>query len=85
VTVRWTAPSSTGGASITGYTARLYNALTGGTVVATCTTSAVGPTAPATTCVMPAVAAGTYYVDVTATNAGGFVSQASSPRTRVAA
>jgi hypothetical protein len=85
VTVKWSSPTSTGGASIVGYTATLYNALTGGTVVTTCTTSAVGPTSPTTTCVMPAVAAGTYYVDVTATNASGFVSPASSPRTRIAA
>ena len=85
VTVRWTAPSSTGGASIVGYTATMYNALTGGTVVATCTTSAVGPTSPATTCVMPAVAAGTYYVDVIATNSSGFVSPASTPRKRIIA
>ena len=85
VTVKWSAPTSTGGASIVVYTATLYNALTGGTVVTTCTTSAVGPTSPATTCVMPAVAAGTYYVDVTATNASGFVSPASSPRTRIVA
>jgi hypothetical protein len=34
---------------------------------------------------MPAVAASTYYVDVTATNAGGFISPATSPRTKVVA
>ena len=85
VTVKWSTPTSTGGASIVGYTATLYNALTGGTVVTTCTTSAVGPTSPATTCVMPAVAAGTYDVDVSATNASGFVSPASTPRTKVLA
>ena len=85
VTVKWSTPTSTGGASIVVYTATLYNALTGGTVVTTCTTSAVGPTSPATTCVMPVVAAGTYYVDVTATNASGFVSPASTPRTRIVA
>jgi outer membrane protein OmpA-like peptidoglycan-associated protein len=75
--VSWTAPSSTGGAAITGYTATAYSASTGGIVSGTaCTTAYL-------TCTITGLTNGTtYYVSVVATNAAGS-GPATSPRVSV--
>lgn len=65
VSVAWSAPASTGGASITGYDATAYDASSGGTSQGTCSTAS-------TTCTISSLTNGsTYYVEVTATNAIG--------------
>jgi hypothetical protein len=74
LTVSWTAPANTGGLPLRSYKATAYNALTGGTAVATCTI------AGATTCVITGLTNGTtYYVDVQASNLLGY-GAASTPR-----
>jgi len=63
--VSWSAPTSTGGAAITGYTAEAWSASSGGSVVESCTTST-------TTCTISPLTNGTtYYVSVYATNSVG--------------
>ncbi|HEX8632385.1 MAG TPA: fibronectin type III domain-containing protein [Catenuloplanes sp.] len=63
----WTAPASTGGAAVTGYTVRAYRAATGGSPVATC-----GATAGARSCALTGLTNGTtYHVAVLASNAAG--------------
>jgi hypothetical protein len=75
-TVSWSAPSATGGSSITGYTARAYEVETGGTAVASCSTTNL-------TCEITGLSNGTtYYVGVTAANGMG-ESVESSPRVSV--
>jgi len=73
LTVSWTAPANTGGLALGTYRATAWNALTGGTTVATCS-------ATATTCVITGLTNGTtYYVDVQASNLLG-LGAASAPR-----
>ncbi|MFL6064419.1 MAG: fibronectin type III domain-containing protein [Friedmanniella sp.] len=64
-TVRWTAPTSTGGSAITGYSVRAYSG-TGTTVFSTTTAAA-----NATSLVVPIATAGSYTFDVRAINAVG--------------
>lgn len=74
--VSWTAPSSNGGSAIINYTARAWSALSGGTLVNSCTTTTLN-------CSILGLTRGiTYYVDVVATNAKG-VSAPSTPRQAV--
>ncbi|MFM8352506.1 MAG: fibronectin type III domain-containing protein, partial [Actinomycetales bacterium] len=74
--IRWTAPASTGGSAITGYTARAWSATTAGTQLGSCT-------AATTTCTITGLANGTaVYIDVIATNATGS-GAASTPRVAV--
>jgi hypothetical protein len=75
--VNWTAPSSTGGAAVTSYTATAYSASTGGTVSGTaCTTASL-------TCTITGLTNGTtYYISVLATNAAGS-GPATAPRLSV--
>jgi hypothetical protein len=74
LTVSWTAPVNNGGLPLRSYKATAYNALTGGTAVATCTI------ANATTCVITGLTNGTtYFVDVQASNLLGY-GAASTPR-----
>jgi hypothetical protein len=75
--VSWTAPTSTGGAAITGYTATAYSASTDGTVSGTaCTTATL-------TCTITGLTNGTtYYVSVLATNVAGS-GPATTPRVSV--
>ena len=73
--VTWTAPASTGGRPVTGYTARAYAASTGGSPLRACTAAA-----SARTCILSPLTDGTrYWVDVRATNDAG-TSGASAPR-----
>ena len=74
LTVSWTAPVNNGGLPLRSYKATAYNALTGGTAVATCTIGG------ATTCVITGLTNGTtYFVDVQASNLLGY-GAASTPR-----
>lgn len=83
VTVSWTSPSANGGSAITGYQARAWSAASAGTQAAACSTSAVAPAVPATSCSLAGLVAGsTVYVDVVATNAAG-TGAASAPRVAV--
>lgn len=75
--VTWTAPSSNGGSSITGYTARAWTAATGGSTTATCQPAV--PTGLGCT-ITGLTGATTYYVDVVATNEMG---TGSAPAARV--
>lgn len=62
--VRWTAPASTGGSTITRYVARAHTAATGGSVVAECS-----PVSTRLECDLgPLPNGSTYFVDVRATN-----------------
>ena len=82
-TISWTAPTSTGGSAITGYQARAWSTATAGTQGPLCSTTAVAPALPATTCTLTGLVAGTtVYVDVVATNAAG-TGAASTPRVAV--
>lgn len=65
--VRWSAPASTGGGAITGYTANAWSAATGGSITESCTAAA-----SATSCTLTPLTNGTtYYVSVLATNSVG--------------
>lgn len=79
IKISWRAPASTGGASLTSYTARVWAASTGGTSpVKNCTAKAT-----TLTCTVSSLSrATTYYVDVVAANAVG-TGPASSPRVSV--
>jgi hypothetical protein len=82
--VTWRAPGSNGGGPIASYTATIWNAVTGGASVGSCTSTAVAPATPALRCTLTSVLpAGTYYVDVTATNTGALTSPPSTPRVSV--
>ena len=73
----WSAPTSNGGAPVTGYSANFYNLPSDGAPVASCTTSG------ALSCTATALTNGTgYYVSVVATNAAG-AGSASDPRVAV--
>jgi predicted RNA-binding protein with TRAM domain len=76
-TLTWEAPTYDGGSAITGYTARAYTALTGGTEAGIfCTTTSL-------TCQITGLSNGTtYYYSVVAANAAGN-SVATSPRVQV--
>ncbi len=74
--VAWLAPTSNGGAAISGYTASAYSASSGGTLSSSCTTTSLS-------CSIAGLTNGTtYYVSVVATNAAGS-SAATSPRISV--
>ena len=71
--VRWAVPTNGGGLTLGNYTARAWNALTGGATSGTCSTATL-------TCTITGLVNGTtYYVDVTASNLLG-TSVASTPR-----
>ena len=71
--VSWTAPTDGGGLTLGNYTARAWNAATGGVTVQSCSVAAL-------TCTITGLTNGTtYYVDVTASNLLG-ASPASAPR-----
>ncbi len=71
--VSWTAPTDGGGLTLGNYTARAWNAATGGVTVQSCSVAAL-------TCTITGLTNGTtYYVDVTASNLLG-ESPASAPR-----
>ncbi|MFM2105929.1 MAG: hypothetical protein RL338_961 [Chloroflexota bacterium] len=66
--VSWVAPTSNGGATISGYTATAYDASTGGTGIATCSTAS----ATTVSCSITGLVNGTtYWVSVVATNVRG--------------
>jgi hypothetical protein len=74
VNVTWNIPGSTGGSTISGFTATAYNASTGGAVQGTCAAAAT-----ATTCRITGLARNTtYWFSVSATNSIG--STTSTPR-----
>jgi hypothetical protein len=74
--VTWTAPASDGGSPVTGYQARAWTALTGGTQAGFCNTNLL-------TCTIWGLTGGTtYYVDVYAANAQG-TGPFSTPRVAV--
>ena len=71
ITVEWSAPSSDGGADISSYTASAYTSDTGGTTVASCSTSG-------TECSITGVSNSvTYYLSVVATNEASLSGSAS--------
>ena len=75
--VSWAAPSVTGGAAISGYTATAYSSGTSTTAISSCTTTG------ATSCSIPSLTNGTaYYVAVSAANTAGS-GTASAPRVLV--
>lgn len=67
VTISWKPPAFTGYAALTGYEARLYSKAQGGTVLATCASSA-----SVTRCTTQRVKKGTRYATVRARNAKGW-------------
>ncbi|MFM8894458.1 MAG: fibronectin type III domain-containing protein, partial [Actinomycetales bacterium] len=68
VSITWAAPSSDGGSAITGYTAEVFTAATGGSAVDTCVPASLSNL----TCTSSGRTNGTtYYVSVKATNANG--------------
>ena len=74
--VTWAAPSSTGGAAISGYTASAYSSGTSTTPISSCTTGGLS-------CAIPSLTNGTaYYIAVWASNAAG-TGAASAPRVLV--
>jgi hypothetical protein len=75
LTATWSAPVSHGGATVGGYTARAWTAVTGGGIARQCTSSA-----PVRTCAITGLTNGTrYYLDVVAANVAG-TGAASAPR-----
>ena len=76
IAVTWAAPAQPGTSAVSGYTARAWTTLSGGTAVTSCQPSP----ATNTTCTLTGLAnATTYYVDVTASNDSG-PGPANSPR-----
>ena len=68
ISISWAAPSSDGGSAITGYTAEVFTAATGGSAVDTCVPASLS----SLTCTSSGRTNGTtYYVSVKATNANG--------------
>lgn len=81
IVVSWSTPSNNG-SPITSYVARAYKKVTGSSATASCTVTGSGGIQPVTSCTITGLTKGTYYVDVTATNAVG-PSAPSAPRVTV--